>query len=166
MEVALIISAFGGMIVGSFFTKIIVGKITRKYYELMIDSKRVGLMYYQWLHLFLDGIDICEGIIGKGYRRIAVYGMGTTGELLSRAVHLNKGLELVVIVDRAADMIAPKYNNYNMQTDLRNDSDVDCVIITEPKYFDEMKSNIEKYSSADVLSIEDLLFPSGIEYDS
>ena len=117
------------------------------------------MLMNDWVHLYQSGKSVVDYFRRNNYSRIAIYGMNYVGESLYRALKGSE-IEVVVGIDRNAeniiseiDVIHPdKYNH-----------DVDAVIVTSITYFDPIVDSIQDNVKCPIVSIEDMIFETGLE---
>lgn len=132
-------------------------KFRRKVDAARINNERLRAQYQllnRWFSLTLEGIDIRQVLIDKGYKSIAIYGMAELGERLFETFK-DSPIEVKYAIDIA------KYGS-RKDIDIRKLDDpldpVDVVIVTPFLVFDEVAYQLRKKKiSADIISLEDFI---------
>lgn len=108
----------------------------------------------QWLTLDEEGISIESILEKKGYRRVAVYGMGTM------AIHFIKALEnSSVSVEYAIDKsFAEYYANVKIVAEDDVLGQIDVIVCTNPNENVEAVQKIADRLNCDVVSLADVIF--------
>lgn len=117
-------------------------------------------LYYelcnQWIKMQNDGYHIETFFREKGYRSIAIYGMGELGNRLIEALDgtdvqikygINKNMR-----DAFAEIDIKGLDEEDEFTD------IDCIVVTPFHIYDEIKDELEKKCSCDVISLEDVVY--------
>ena len=112
-----------------------------------------------------NGFDICKKIKqeGKnlrsyfeenGYYEIAIYGMSYAGETLINELQ-GSNVKIKYGIDQNAENIYADINLVSPDDELEN---VDAIIITPIKFFDEIEKKLSKKVNCPILSLEDILY--------
>ena len=116
-------------------------------------STRMWLVFQHWFEISKNGTSVAEYLLKHGYKKIAVYGMGDLGKTL-----VNELQDTDVAVSYAIDMLV---NNIVSSIEILNwEMDwpkVDAVIVSPVNIYHEIKSDIQKKSQCDVLSLESII---------
>ena len=91
-------------------------------------------------------------LLNHGYKNIAVYGVGELGITLLGDLY-KQNVKVECLLDKN-----PKKSSFGSVTQLdRIPKDIDCVIVTAIFAFAEIKSDIEKYTDAEIISLDDIV---------
>lgn len=119
-------------------------KIT-EFYDILI----------RWIALYQENETIAGWMAERGYKRIAVYGMGELGELIYREL-VRENLDVRCAIDKNADNLnLKKIKALKPMDDL---PELDVVIVSLPRYFEQIRSDLGHITRADIVSIEDIIF--------
>lgn len=111
-------------------------------------------MLNQWLKLKAEGKSLDQYFTEKGYRSIAIYGMGEMGERLIEELK-NSKVEVKYGIDKNADCIYNDLPVYELSDELEA---VDAVVVTAIFAFEEISENLESELSFPIISLEDVVF--------
>ncbi len=153
-----VISAVIGMIVGAFCgAGFVADKMTKQVEQnKQLAEKHLILleMMSRWVRDKQDGKNFADYLNKKGYRRIAVYGMSYAGECL-----VNELKETNVKVAFGIDQRAETMNSdVDVKTMNEKWEEVDAIVVTAITFFDEIKENLEKKVTCDIISLEELIY--------
>lgn len=131
----------------------------RKSFEQERDQKIKMTEFYdvliRWVALYQEEERISKWIVGKGYRRIGVYGMREIGILVYDEL-VGEGFENCVAIDSNAKNLNLNLNRKVLKpTEL---PDLDLIIVAAPHYFEEIQESLGNVTKADIVSIEDIIF--------
>jgi len=114
---------------------------------------RINDMLGNWVALHQKGICISEYLFMKGYKTVAIYGMGMAGKLLLSDIQ-NSKIYVSYGVDINADNIVAGIDIFYPNEKL---PEVDLVIVTAITYFDEIKEMLEQKMECTIICLENLL---------
>ncbi|MDE6603094.1 MAG: hypothetical protein K2K90_13235 [Lachnospiraceae bacterium] len=110
---------------------------------------------YQWVLIRQEQIQIADYFRGKGYKRVAVYGMGELGRLFLRELR-DKDIEIPYVIDQNARSISvPGIKTIELK-DVKQD--VDVIVVSVVDKFETIKADIERNVDVPVISLDDVLF--------
>lgn len=112
------------------------------------------LMMNQWVKVKQAGKSIPDFLIGKGYDRIAIYGMNYIGETLYDELRGSE-VEVAYAIDKNADEIFSEVDVVSPDAEL---DQVDAVIVTPIFFFDEIEEMLSGKTDADIVCMEDILY--------
>lgn len=147
-----------GFLVGATIASVVTYNIVKYFEPKEKESVDKFKSYYNMLSLWLEseekGKPIDKLILEKGYKTIAIYGMGNIGNRLLRVLK-DTEIKVEYVID-----------NYSVNSDkeivMKSPDDilpeVDAIIVTVPFAFVEVKNKIEKRSGIPVVSMEHILF--------
>lgn len=123
----------------------------------MLSEKHLTLfrIVNQWLSAKQDNKNIADYLLNKGYKNIAIYGLGYIGRTLLKEL---KGTEILVnyVIDNSIETAEDdSVSVYNMNDSLEV---VDAVIVTAVTWFDEIKEQLSKKIDCDVISFEQIVY--------
>lgn len=115
----------------------------RKYYAVLNS----------WMSLKLNGSedDVINCFLEKGYKKIAIYGMGGIGQNLLRQLK-NSEVEVLYGIDDCggdSDDIEIYLSDDNLEP-------VDAIIVTAMYDFDDIKSKLENNTTSEIVSLEEI----------
>lgn len=107
-----------------------------------------------WMDLKERNISVAQYLLEKEYTTIAIYGLGIMGLHLIEELRDTK-IEISYIIDKAANGMNSRYPLYNLQTGLPN---VDLIIVTPTCQYEEIKTEIKRFTDYPTVSLEELIF--------
>ncbi len=110
-------------------------------------------LMFQWLKQKQQGKKISDYLKEKGYKTIAVYGMGNVGGMLCTELQ-DSDIRILYGIDKNKDGIITDIDILAPEDKL---PDVDAVIVTPITLFDEIRDTIGKKTKADILSLKDII---------
>lgn len=136
--------------------------MARRYYARLLKSKEkrinkfVGYfnLFDQWFSLKEEGKSIDDILIGKGYKNIAIYGMGVMGNHLYNELKNGK-VSVEYCIDRNYSKILSEIDVVDISEDLDY---VDAIVVTPVFEYEEIKSKLSAMIDYDIISLNDLLF--------
>lgn len=130
----------------------------RKTKDLSNKHLNLYLLMNDWVNLKQQGKDLWGYFEKNEYRKIAIYGMNYVGETLLKELH-GSGIEVLFAIDKNAN---------NLTTDVEIvlpeniKKKVDVIVVTPIAYFDDIADILEQYVDCPIVSIEDVIFESGM----
>lgn len=112
------------------------------------------LLLNQWVRVKQDGKNLSDYFIKKGYKRIAIYGMGYVGESLLAELK-DSNIEIVYGIDRNADRLLMDIEILTLEDSL---PEVDVIVVTAVTYFDEIQEALSKKINSKIVSLNDILY--------
>lgn len=111
-------------------------------------------LFDNWFRLKEQGESISERLVGLGYHKIVIYGMGKIGKHLLFDLQ-NSSVEVRYAIDRNADYIDDwEVAVYRVQDYIEN---VDAVIVTAIFDFENIRQEILKYYNCPIINLNELL---------
>lgn len=111
-------------------------------------------LFVRWIELKQDDRKIKDYFAENDYKTVIVYGMKEAGVLLYNEIR-EKGLDTVYAMDKEPERL-------NLDIDILKPSegipDVDVIVVTPVHYFETIKTDLSKYTSANIISIEDVIW--------
>ena len=148
-----IAGAIGGL---SYINKKQVDGIDRKYAR----TKGYFDVTYDWVANKQNQKTLDAFFDAEGIRRIAIYGMGSLGELFYNELKSRNIVEIKYFIDQMADLYSyglddiPVKNTISMEAEDRTDA----VIVTPVHIFNEIKDDLLKQGyNGKILSLEDAI---------
>ena len=122
----------------------------------MLSDKHNALfmLMNQWVRVKQDGKGVIDYLNRKGYKEVAVYGMGCVGETLAREL-CGSDIEIRYGIDREADNIYAEFKVVKPDEWLEK---VDAVIVTSITFFEEIAGDLCTKIDCPILSLEDILY--------
>ena len=142
-----------GIAMGAFGSKKIIGKKVEQHQKTSDKYLSLFLMMNQWVKAKQDGKTLISYFEQKGYREIAVYGMGHAGrtfvnELVNSAIKVKYGIDQNTDIDfEGFDIISPE--------DMLES--VDVIVVTSITFFAEIEECLGKKIDCPIVSLEDIL---------
>ncbi len=110
-------------------------------------------LFVRWIELKQDGRKIEEYFEENDYKNVIVYGMKEAGVLLYNEIK-NIGLN-VYAMDKEPERLNLDIDIYKLSDGIPN---ADVIVITPVHYYEEIKEELVKKTSADIVSIEDVIW--------
>lgn len=129
-----------------------------KYYkELSNKFNKMYLVSVKWIEAQNNNISIGEYIKKNGWNNVAIYGCGDLGyDLYKSLVNEKTNINVVCGIDNNQKMDFP----INIVSPNQFKEDVDVIIVTAVYYFGEIERVMKKKTSADIVSLEEIIFGS------
>lgn len=108
----------------------------------------------QWVSVRQEGRQLSEYFERKGYRRIAIYGMGDIGEALLSELDKTK-TKVLYGIDQNADAVFSNIDIVSLKDKLQK---VDAVVVTVIHSFEAISAEIQKKLDCPVISIVDVVY--------
>lgn len=148
------LSALTGAIVGIAGTGKICIMNTNKVQNTSEKYLELFLLMNQWVKVKQEGKSIVDYLFHKGYKTISIYGISYAGETLFEEIK-NSSIQIAYAIDQNADNICSEIKVLCPNDTLPL---VDAIIVTPVYYFENIKEKLESKTSADILSLEDILY--------
>lgn len=120
---------------------------TNKYYSFF-------RILNKWMQLKEEGIKLEGYFLKKGYKRIAIYGVGHLGQHLIKELEGTK-VEILYGIDRRAEDIYAEIPVYSIEEKWEN---VDVIVVTAITDYLSIKKNIMSKHALPIISLEDIIF--------
>lgn len=114
------------------------------------------LLLNQWLKLRQSGKSICSYLSEKGYKKVAVYGMGINGKRVVQELK-GSGIDTLYGIDKKADSIVSEINVLAADADF---PETDAIIVSEPIYIEEIMKLLKTKVHCPVVSLEEAIYES------
>lgn len=114
------------------------------------------LLYIQWLKLRQSGRSICNYLSEKGYKTVAIYGMGYNGERVLQELK-NSEIEVLYGIDKKADSIISEINVLAADANL---PETDVIVVSEPFYMEEIIKLLKIKVTCPIVSLEEAIYES------
>jgi len=108
----------------------------------------------QWLSLKQQNKKMSDYLLKREINSIAIYGLGNIGELLHQELK-ETNVEVAYAIDNCSDDMYSELKVYNLQDNL---PEVDLIIVTAVFDYESIKNHLNKITSINVQSLEDILF--------
>ncbi|MFR2010914.1 MAG: NAD(P)-dependent oxidoreductase [Christensenellales bacterium] len=129
-----------------------------KYFEKPTEYIDKYRSYYnmqnQWILQNDRGNTIDKIMKGRGYKTIAIYGMGNVGEHLYNVLK-NTDIKVMYGIDSKAVDTDYEIKVYSPDYELPN---VDAIVVTIPFAFTSIKDSLEQKTANEIVSLEHILF--------
>lgn len=153
--VLFLLSILSGIFVGiNLEKKIIVNMRKDEFKDTSNKYLYLFLMMKQWVKVKQEGKNLAQYFNDRGYREIAIYGMGHAGEVLMEEL-LESNIVVKYGIDRNADKIKA---NIDVITPVDNMEEVDVIVVTSITYFTEVEEMLNKKVRCPIISLEDILY--------
>lgn len=110
----------------------------------------------KWIDMKQKGENLSTYFIEKGYKKIAIYGMGDIGNALMKELE-NTGVQVVYGIDQRADSLKANINIITIDDLFEK---VDVIVITAIASADSIKLELNQKVDYPIISIEEIV---GIE---
>ena len=92
-------------------------------------------------------------------KNIAIYGMGTLGELFYNEIK-GTGVKVNYFIDKNADTLYYGVDDIAVVglDDIANQDEVDAIIVTPIFDFDTIESDLEEVTDISLISLEDIIY--------
>ncbi len=114
------------------------------------------LLLNQWLKLRQSGKSICNYLSEKGYKTVAIYGMGMNGKRVVQELK-DSGIEALYGIDKKADSIVSEINVLAADADL---PETDAIVVSEPVYIEEITKLLKTKVHCPIVSLEEEIYQS------
>lgn len=108
----------------------------------------------QWICLKQDGVSLEKFFHEKGYRSIAIYGMGRMGGMLYEELK-NSDIEVKYGIDRSPYCTYPGLDIIEPEDKLQK---VDVIVVTPMMIFDEIKELLSEKTNIPIIHISEVLY--------
>lgn len=139
--------------------KIIIGMLgTKRNTDRMLSALNHNLASFrlmnQWVKIKQNGKNLSEYFEKRGYRRIAVYGMGYIGETLIDELK-NSNVKVVYGIDRNASTI---YSEVNIIFPNEIIEPIDVIVVTVVTSYKHILMNLSKEVKYPIISLKDVVY--------
>lgn len=131
----------------------------RKIQMLSDKHEALFMLMNQWVRVKQKGKGVVDYLNCKGYKKVAIYGMGYAGETLVGELH-DSDIEIVYGVDREADNINADFKVVEPDEKLGK---ADVMIVTAITFFDEIADDLCRKVDCPIISLEDILYKVGTD---
>lgn len=148
------LSLLAGILAGTLETRRRMKAKVDSLQELSDKHLALFLMMRQWVKVKQEGKNLSTYFEEKGYREIAIYGMSYAGETLADELE-GTGIKVKYGIDQRADAICAEFEVVTKDEALE---DVDAIVVTPIKFFDEIEEELSEKVRCPIVSLEDVLF--------
>lgn len=148
---------FAGMVGAVVATIGVKGKMQEKIDIERDFSKKhleLFLLMNQWVKLKQEGKNLASYFENHGYYKIAIYGMSYVGETLAEELD-GTTIKIEYGIDQKVDSIYAEFDILSPESKLKN---VDVIVVTAIKFFDDIKEKLKQKVSCPIISLEDILY--------
>lgn len=128
-------------------------KCIDRWKEEASKQRAMFLVMNQWTNVKQANRNLEEYFLKNELRKIAIYGMGLMGQQLIKELK-DSSIETAYGIDRNSDGIVSGIKVVTMDEEL---ADVDAVVVTVLKEFDEIRDALTKKLNCSVVAIGDIL---------
>lgn len=144
-----------GFLAGAYCIGVYSGKLLEKNQKAISELYQDKRFLADWLEMKTNGRKIAYYIRNKGYKEIAIYGMGILGkrlldELMDTEVHVKYA------VDQNADSIFDVLEIKKPSDELEH---VDAMIVTAVPFYDEIRASLCDKVDFPIVSLREFLAP-------
>lgn len=108
----------------------------------------------KWKQLNQNKILVEQWFVSRGYKKIAVYGLGEIGKALVKEI-LNSDIEVSYIIDKNINGVSYRgIPVVNLKCVLQ---EVDCVVVTTMRNFEEVQEEMEKKGRFRLVAFKDMI---------
>lgn len=129
-------------------------KANKDIFQKVDKFKKYYQLTNQWLMLKNMNKTIADYLINKGYKSIAIYGMGELGNRLYEDL-VNSPVEVIYAIDKYPDNNFAELRFCELSEDMEP---VDLIIVTPVFDYDDIQRNISSNVSYNILSLEDIIY--------
>lgn len=129
----------------------IVDEIKEK--ELLEKYANYFFLLHFWMEKMEEGKVVNDFFDDRGYRKIAIYGMGQLGHHLKN--QLADRLKPIYTIDRG--LVNYKGASYPLNESKGIVSDVDVIVVTPVGEYQNIKKMLKEHISLDVISLEEVI---------
>ena len=115
---------------------------------------RLIQLLLSWVDVKKDGFMLSDFLLDKGYRNIAIYGMGNLGTRLYNELKTSD-VSVAYAIDKHAGDLDFEIEVKSLEENL---PDVDVIVITPIYHISDIKKDLEKKTTAELVSIEDIVY--------
>ena len=148
------VSVLTGAVLGAGVMGKIKGKSVKKAEKMSGKHLALFLMMNQWVKIKQEGKNLSSYFEENGYHEIAIYGISYAGETLVNEL-AGSTVKIKYAIDRNADNIYVEINVLSPEDELE---DVDAIVVTAIKFFDEIEEMLSEKVSCPIISLEDILY--------
>lgn len=152
-KIGIFVGAIGGM---AYFNKKTFNEMKEKYNK---QSAYYSLTQ-QWLLNKHENKELSEYLENYGYKKIAVYGMGTLSELFYHEIR-DKEIKVKYFIDKNADEIYCGMDDIPVVNlkEINMEEEIDAIIVTPVFNFEEIERDLEELGvTTAVVSLEDIVY--------
>lgn len=151
------VSAVAGYAAGGIQTEKRLKKEIERIQMLSDKHNALFMLMNQWVRVKQEGKGVTDYLNRKGYKKVAIYGMGYAGETLVRELQ-GSDIEIEYGIDREADNIYAEFKVVKPDGQLDK---VDAIIVTSITFFDEIVDDLCIKIDCPIVSLEDILYEIG-----
>lgn len=150
--------SFGGTIGGILY---LAQKALKKESDFHNRYKSYYTTTNQWLINKNEGKNIGEYFKENNYKTIAIYGMGTMGELFYDELKNSSNVKVAYFIDKNAEDLYYGIDDLPVVglDDISSQEKVDAIVVTPIYDFDKIEEDLEDIGiDADIISLEDIIY--------
>ena len=153
-----VVKTLTGMAIGGAIGAGAVGSVSSKALtkERKLSEKHMALflLMTQWVKVKQEGKNLSSWVEGKGYKKIAIYGLSYAGETLIEEL---KGTDTQIAygIDKNAEQVYAEVDVETMNEELE---EVDAIVVTAITFFDEIEEQLSEKVNCPIISLEDILY--------
>ena len=145
---------FVGLIIGIVITSKYFLKRLDKVQDVSDKNLQLYKLTNEWLKAKQEGKSLAGFLTKLGYKSVAIYGMGITGERLLEELD-NTDIDVKYSIDKNAKNI---YTVANVLSPDETLEEVDAVIVTTIAYYDEIEEMLSKKLKCKIVPLDDLIY--------
>lgn len=149
----LIITFVSGCICGAYAVGTKLAKMQEKDNKKIIRENSLASLFNDWVYLNNKETSIGKWLSNKGYKNVAIYGMGQVGHRLKEDLE-NSGIKVPYGIDRDTGLYLEDFMIYSPNDEL---PDAEHIIVTALQSFDEVKALLQTKTNCNIEFIRDIV---------
>lgn len=130
-------------------------KFTKYWYKIAMKNDAILKLITQWNEMEKGGITTVDKLLKKGYKSVAIYGLGVAGERLVNDLK-DSEVDIKYVIDKKAEEKLSFVEIVKPEDVEKVEADV--LIVTAICNYDDIKSVIEEKCSCPIISLEDIIY--------
>ncbi len=139
--------------IGNILSKLPIKQNNRTYFQAAERYKSIMKLLNQWLNIKEEGKSLTDYFIYKGYKYIAVYGIGMLGKHLITETR-NSNIHIMYGIDKKKEQLNYPFPIYDLNDELLN---VDVIVVTVVYEFDVICSSLRKKFNGAIISLAEVM---------
>ncbi len=154
--IGVVLVTLGGAVIGAIVMNKMSSSIVRMKEGKINKFKGYYNLLLQWLDRKQEGRSLSEYFTKKGYKRIAIYGMGEVGNRLYNELK-NTEVEVKFVIDKNSNATYSPLEVKELE-ELDGSETVDLIVVTVPHVFEEIQKEVSMRLSSPVVSVEEVIY--------
>lgn len=131
----------------------VINQISNRHMSLLDNASMCISVLKQWLYFSEKGVRIEDILLKKGYKNIAIYGLGTLGNCLYHSLSSSLIIKIVYGIDKRAESFKYNFPVFLPEEDIPS---ADVIIVTLPGDFSNIRDKLDSKATSSIISIEDV----------